>query len=177
MRIELIPYSRDAQEIERSLRDVLGAADGKYADDVYQDGEPPKGLIADLLCAVGILDEPGAWATEAFEQRFHAVRLVVGHGGVVAVVHGQVLDLHTEATGATLGATVLKELEQALDMLGVRLGEQVRVTDSGSNHALYRIRAGRRACPKARNTLYEKPIAGSGPVSRSRDSPQSLRDS
>ena len=36
--------------------------------------------------------------------------------------------------------------------------------------------AGARA-RKARNTLYEKPIAGSGPVSRSRDSPQSLRDS
>ena len=114
---------------------------------------------------------------EAFEQLFHAVRLVVGHGGVVAVVHGQVLDLHAETTGATLGAAVLKELEQTLDVLGVRLGEQMRVTDSGSNHALYRIRAGRRACPKARNTLYEKPIAGSGPVSRSRDSPQSLRDS
>lgn len=69
VRIELIPYSRDAQEIERSLRDVLGAADGKYADDVYQDGEPPKGLIADLLCAVRRSDQPGAWATEAFEQR------------------------------------------------------------------------------------------------------------
>ena len=48
---------------------------------------------------------------EAFEQRFHAVRLVVGHGGVVAVVHGQTLDLHAEAAGATLGAAVLKELE------------------------------------------------------------------
>ena len=114
---------------------------------------------------------------ETFEQRFDAVRLVVGHGGVVAVVHGQVLDLHAEAAGAPLGASILKELEQAFDVLGVRLGEQVRVTDSGSNHALYRIRAGRCACPKARNTLYEKPIAGSGPVSRSRDSPQSLRDS
>ena len=109
--------------------------------------------------------------SQAFEQCLDAIRLVVAYGSVIAVVHGQVLDLHTEATGATLGATVLKELEQAFDVLGVRLGEQVRVTDSGSNHALYRIRAGRCACPKARNTLYEKPIAGSGPVSRSRDSP------
>ncbi len=48
---------------------------------------------------------------------------IVAYGSVVAVVHGQVLDLHTEATGAALGATVLKELEQALDMLGVRLGK------------------------------------------------------
>ena len=77
VRIELIPYSRDAQEIERSLRDVLGAADGKYADDVYQDGEPPKGLIADLLCVVRRSDQPAAWATEAFEQslRAHKKRL------------------------------------------------------------------------------------------------------
>ena len=61
--------------------------------------------------------------SQAFEQCLDAIRLVVAYGSVVAVVHGQVLDLHTEATGATLGATVLKELEQALDMFGVRLGE------------------------------------------------------
>ena len=34
VRIELIPYSRDAQGIERSLREVLGAAEGKYVDDL-----------------------------------------------------------------------------------------------------------------------------------------------
>jgi len=45
VRIELIPYSRDIQGIERSLREVLGVADGKYADDLYQeqDGSAPKG--------------------------------------------------------------------------------------------------------------------------------------
>lgn len=46
---------------------MLGAADGKYADDIYQDGSLTKGLIADLLCAVGILEEPGEWATDVFE--------------------------------------------------------------------------------------------------------------
>ncbi|OZI44055.1 TrlF family AAA-like ATPase [Bordetella genomosp. 4] len=70
VRIELIPYSRDAQGIERSLREVLGAADGKYVDDLYQeqDGAPPKGLVADLLVAVDLVEQPGTWDATAFEQ-------------------------------------------------------------------------------------------------------------
>lgn len=70
VRIELIPYSRDAQGIERSLRELLGAADGKYVDDLYQeqDGEAPKGLLADLLGTVDLCEQPGAWETAAFEQ-------------------------------------------------------------------------------------------------------------
>ena len=70
VRIELIPYSRDAQGIERSLRELLGAADGKYVDDLYQEqeGVRPKGLLADLLDTVALLEEPGAWDTAAFEQ-------------------------------------------------------------------------------------------------------------
>lgn len=70
VRIELIPYSRDAQWIERSLREVLGAADGKYVDDLYQeqDGAPSKGLVADLLVAVDLVEEPGTWDATAFEQ-------------------------------------------------------------------------------------------------------------
>ena len=70
VRIALIPYSRDAQGIERSLREVLSAADGKYVDDIYQEQEdaPPKGLVADLLAATDLEDKPGEWATTAFEQ-------------------------------------------------------------------------------------------------------------
>ncbi|MGG2821454.1 TrlF family AAA-like ATPase [Pseudomonas aeruginosa] len=70
VRIELIPYSRDAQGIERSLREVLGAADGKYVDDLYQeqDSAPPKGLVADLLVAVDLVEPPGTWDATAFEQ-------------------------------------------------------------------------------------------------------------
>lgn len=70
VRIELIPYSRDAQGIERSLREVLGAAEGKYMDDLYQEqeGESPKGLVADLLGEVNPVDQPGVWNTTAFEQ-------------------------------------------------------------------------------------------------------------
>ena len=70
VRIELIPYSRDAQSIERSLREVLGAAEGKYMDDLYQeqDGGSPKGLVADLLGEVNPIDRPDVWNTTAFEQ-------------------------------------------------------------------------------------------------------------
>lgn len=70
VRIELIPYSRDTQGIERSLREALGAADGKYVDDLYQEqeGTPAKGLVADLLGTVGLVEQPGAWNTPAFEQ-------------------------------------------------------------------------------------------------------------
>lgn len=70
VRIELIPYSRDAQSIERSLREVLGAAEGKYVDDLYQEqeGTSPKGLVADLLGAVDLVEQPGEWDTAAFEQ-------------------------------------------------------------------------------------------------------------
>lgn len=69
VRIELIPYSRDAQGIERSLREVLGAAEGKYVDDLYQEqeGASPKGLVADLLGTVDLV-QPGASDTAAFEQ-------------------------------------------------------------------------------------------------------------
>lgn len=70
VRIELIPYSRDAQGMERSLREVLGAADGRYVDDLYQEqeGGSPKGLLADLLGMVALFEQPGAWDTAAFEQ-------------------------------------------------------------------------------------------------------------
>ena len=70
VQIELIPYSRDALGIERSLREVLGAADGKYVDDLYQEqeGASPKGLVADLLGTVDLVEQPGEWDTAAFEQ-------------------------------------------------------------------------------------------------------------
>lgn len=70
VRIDLIPYSRDVQGIERSLREVLGAADGKYVDDLYQEqeGAPSKGLVADLLGVVDLVEQPGAWETAVFEQ-------------------------------------------------------------------------------------------------------------
>jgi hypothetical protein len=70
VRIELIPYSRDAQGIERSLREVLGAAEGRYVDDLYQEqeGTSPKGLLADLLGAVELVEQAGERDKAAFEQ-------------------------------------------------------------------------------------------------------------
>ncbi len=73
VRIELIPYSRDAQGIERSLRELLGAADGKYVDDLYQEQEGvlPRGLVADLLETFH-LGEQDVLDTAAFEQALRA---------------------------------------------------------------------------------------------------------
>ena len=70
VQIQLIPYSRDPQAIERSLRELLGAADGKYMDDLYQEQErgSPKGLVADLLGIVDLLEQPGSWDTSTFEE-------------------------------------------------------------------------------------------------------------
>jgi hypothetical protein len=70
VRIEVIPYSRDAQAIERSLRELLGAVDGRFGDDLYQEqtGTSPKGLLADLLRAVQLVEPPSAWDTTVFEQ-------------------------------------------------------------------------------------------------------------
>ncbi|MBS2132359.1 AAA family ATPase (plasmid) [Burkholderia thailandensis] len=70
VRMELIPYSRDARAIERSLRDLLGAVEGKYTDDVYQeaqDGAPAKGLVADLMLPSELNEKADQWDTPAFE--------------------------------------------------------------------------------------------------------------
>lgn len=70
VRIALIPYSRDAHAIERSLRELLGVVDGRFADDLYQepDGSTPKGLIADLLDTVAQVERSGAQSSATFEQ-------------------------------------------------------------------------------------------------------------
>ncbi|MEY2631751.1 MAG: hypothetical protein RIR00_405 [Pseudomonadota bacterium] len=77
VRIELIPYSRDAQAIERSLRELLGAAEGKYVDDLYQEqeGASAKGLVADLLGTVDLVEQPGKWDTTAFEQALRTQKM------------------------------------------------------------------------------------------------------
>lgn len=71
VRIELIPYSRDTQGIERSLREALGVGDSKYADDLYQeqDGSAPKGLIADLMLVDELLGD-----TPSFEESLKTLR-------------------------------------------------------------------------------------------------------
>ena len=48
-------------------------------------------------------------------------------------------------------------------MLRVRLGEQVRIADSGSDHERYRRRVARRASPRARESAISFPITGTSP--------------
>jgi hypothetical protein len=77
VRMELIPYSRDARAIERSLRDLLGTAEGKYADDMYQeaqDGAPAKGLVADLMPLSESTGKAGEWNTAAFEAAIQELK-------------------------------------------------------------------------------------------------------
>lgn len=68
--IRLTPYGRDAQEIERSLRTLLGTAD-KFKDDIYAETQgttPAKGLIADLLGTVDLFETGQAPDTPTFED-------------------------------------------------------------------------------------------------------------
>ena len=72
--------------------------------------------------------------TNTVQQRLDTVFLVIVHGGIVTVVHRQVFDLHTEATGSTALATGFEKLDQAFHMLRVRLGQQVRIRNSWCCH-------------------------------------------
>lgn len=74
VRIDLIPYSRDEQAIENSLREALGAVDDRFRDDIYieQEGSPPKGIVADLLVPVELFEKSGAWETNTFEEALQA---------------------------------------------------------------------------------------------------------
>lgn len=77
VRMALIPYSRDPRAIERSLRDLLGVADGKYPDDIYQeahDTEPAKGLVADLMLPSTLVEKIGEWDTPAFETAIRELK-------------------------------------------------------------------------------------------------------
>ncbi len=52
VRMTLVRYGLDARSLERSLREVLGVTDGRFADDLYQENQadaPAKGLVADVL--------------------------------------------------------------------------------------------------------------------------------
>lgn len=77
VRMALIPYGQDLRAIERSLRELLGAAEGKYIDDLLveaQDEVPAKGAVADLLLAAGLTEQPGAWDTQAMESSLNELK-------------------------------------------------------------------------------------------------------
>jgi energy-coupling factor transporter ATP-binding protein EcfA2 len=77
VRMGLVPYGREPRPIERSLRELLGAAEGKYSDDLLieaQDNTPAQGAVAELLQAAGLSEQLGAWDTPAFESALDALK-------------------------------------------------------------------------------------------------------
>lgn len=79
VRIELIPYSRDAQGIERSLREVLGSVDDRFKADIYQEPQEEglaRGVVADLmlLSELSLNTLPSSKDTEAFENSIETVK-------------------------------------------------------------------------------------------------------
>ena len=70
VRMTLIPYGRDARVMARSLRDVLGAPD-QFESDIYVEAQgdvSAKGLIADVLTAANLLDNPDEPDAPQFEK-------------------------------------------------------------------------------------------------------------
>lgn len=79
VRIELIPYSRDAQGIERSLREVLGAVDERFKADIYQEPQEERlaqGVVADLMpfSELSLRTLPSSQDTEAFENSIETLK-------------------------------------------------------------------------------------------------------
>ncbi|NMQ28675.1 chromosome segregation protein SMC [Candidatus Accumulibacter phosphatis] len=70
VRMDLVPYGRDAQTIERSLRELLGTPDNRFKEDVYVeapgDGQA-QGLVADLLRSVVLVEEASGPDRPQFE--------------------------------------------------------------------------------------------------------------
>jgi energy-coupling factor transporter ATP-binding protein EcfA2 len=81
VQISLKPYSSDAQPLERSLRELLGAESQRFESDIFQEqeGQPAKGIVAELVARStdGKMD---------FEQTIEEVKQRLGnachgHGG------------------------------------------------------------------------------------------------
>lgn len=74
VRIQLLPYGRNPQVIECSLRKELGGTD-KYVDDIYvsaDGGQVSKGIVGDLL---GGLPKDIGEATREFETRLKSMQM------------------------------------------------------------------------------------------------------
>jgi hypothetical protein len=78
VRLRLIPYSRDADAIKRSLRDLLGLDEGKFDDDLSaeaDDAAQTKGAIAELLRGSKQPDkQSGEGDTSAFEAHVQTLK-------------------------------------------------------------------------------------------------------
>ncbi|MDB5868408.1 MAG: hypothetical protein JWP96_740, partial [Polaromonas sp.] len=80
VRMTLIPYGRDAREMARSLRDVLGASE-KFENDIYieaQGDTPAKGVIAEVLAMAALRDNPDEPDTPNFEEAIRQLQRRLG---------------------------------------------------------------------------------------------------
>ena len=71
VRMSLVRYGRDAQALEHSLRELLGAPE-QFKDDIYAEAPvdaPAKGLIADFLSSAELFDGTDQPAVESAIQR------------------------------------------------------------------------------------------------------------
>jgi len=78
VRIGLIPYSRDARAIERSVRDILSAADDNFKTDIYQEPQDDglaKGFVADLVQLSELVEKVGEWDTPSFESSIKELKV------------------------------------------------------------------------------------------------------
>lgn len=78
VRIELIPYSRDARSIERSLREVLGAVDDRFKADIYQEPQEDglaRGVVANLLL-LSDLSKSGQQSPQDTEAFSHSIEML-----------------------------------------------------------------------------------------------------
>ena len=75
VRLEIRPYGDDQRIIERSLREVLGVLDSRFADDILtgSEDENPRGVIADLIDD-DLPDQVNALASE-IENRLETLKV------------------------------------------------------------------------------------------------------
>ena len=82
VRMELIPYSHDAEAIGRSLRDLLRIDySERFKDDIYveaQGDSPSKGIIADLLEKETRAESPDELGKSQFESRIRKLQKRLG---------------------------------------------------------------------------------------------------
>lgn len=74
VRLEIMPYGNDPLIIERSLREVLGVSDNRFADDILNasDDEQSNGFVPDLVC--GELTENPDDRAAKIEERLETLK-------------------------------------------------------------------------------------------------------
>lgn len=85
VQINLKPYSSDAQPLERSLRELLGAESQRFESDIFQEeeGQPATGIVAELVARPtdGKMDSTTALEQTIEEVKQRLLSACQGHGG------------------------------------------------------------------------------------------------